>query len=262
MGPPTSRVGSGTSCQPMDKAPPTGPSSSWDKVGSGTDDCPQLGPHLLWLSPHLRFPPLWGEGVGGRSSQGSSEEEAALRAPLLPPRPQPGSACPPRLPPCLWVPILIPRVGGVVYQRCSLGPGRTGARCPLVAATDTAGRWARKAARREPEERQRPLLGKSTPFQRLGWTRRDPVAPCSASPRPEPHHSPHGVAQVLIVVVEQLKGVDLGGSRGQAGGREGGASGRVSGPRSPQATLPDCPCLPQLPPVPPYGEEGIWVGAS
>ena len=166
VGPPTSRVGSGTSCQPMDKAPPTGPSSSWDKVGSGTDDCPQLGPHLLWLSPHLRFPPL---------------------------------------------------VGGVVYQRCSLGPGRTGARCPLVAATDTAGRWARKAARREPEERQRPLLGKSTPFQRLGWTRRDPVAPCSASPRPEPHHSPHGVAQVLIVVVEQLKGVDLGGSRGQAG---------------------------------------------
>ena len=167
----------------------------------------------------------------------------ALRAPLLPPRPQPGSAGPPQLPPCLWVPILIPRVGGVVYQRCSLGPGRTGARCPLVAAADTAGRWAQKAARREPEERQRPPLGKSTPFQRPGWTGGDPGAPCSgvttASGRAGrghgPHHSPHGVAQVLIVVVEQLKGVDLGGSRRQAGGREGGASGRVSGP---QATLP------------------------
>lgn len=177
-----SRGGSGTSCQPMGKAPPIGPSSSWDKVGSGTDDCLQLGPASPVAEPtSVRFPPLWGEGVGGRSSKGSSEEEAALRAPLLPPRPQPGSAGPPQLPPCLQVLILIPRVGGVVYQRCSPGPGRTGARCPLVAAADTARRWARKAARREPEERQRPLLGKSTPFQRLGWTLGDPRAPCSAS---------------------------------------------------------------------------------
>ena len=260
VGPPTSRVGSGTSCQPMDKAPPTGPSSSWDKVGSGTDDCPQLGPHLLWLSPHLRFPPLWGEGVGGRSSQGSSEEEAALRAPLLPPRPQPGSACPPRLPPCLWVPILIPRVGGVVYQRCSLGPGRTGARCPLVAATDTAGRWARKAARREPEERQRPLLGKSTPFQRLGWTRRDPVAPCSASPRPEPHHSPHGVAQVLIVVVEQLKGVDLGGSRGQAGAEGVGLQEGCRAHAAPRLPSPTAHASLNCPQSLPMGRRGSGWG--
>lgn len=169
VGPPTSRVGSGTSCQPVGKAPPTGPSSSRDKVGSGADNCPRL---------HC--------GVKGREegAPGGVRRRGALGAPLLPPCPQPGSAGPPRLPPCLRVPILIPRVGGVVYRRRSLGPGRTAARCPLVAAADTAGWWARKAARRAPEERQRPPLGKSTPFQRLGWTLRDPGAPCSASPGP------------------------------------------------------------------------------
>lgn len=82
VGPPTSKGGSGTSCQPMGKAPPIGLSSSWDKAGSGTDNCLQLGPASPVAEPtSVRFPPLWGEGVGGRSSKGSSEEEAALRAP-------------------------------------------------------------------------------------------------------------------------------------------------------------------------------------
>lgn len=97
VGPPTSRVGSGTSCQPVGKAPPTGPSSSRDKVGSGADNCPRL---------HC--------GVKGREegAPGGVRRRGALGAPLLPPCPQPGSAGPPRLPPCLRVPILIPRVGG------------------------------------------------------------------------------------------------------------------------------------------------------
>ena len=117
-------------------------------------------------------------GRGGRAALPGVSEEAGTRSTPLPPRPQP--ALPGSLP-ASGSPSAS-RVGGAVYQRSSLGPGRTAARCPLVAAADTAGWWARKAARRAPEERQRPPLGKGTPFRRLGWTLRDPGAPCSAAP--------------------------------------------------------------------------------
>ena len=78
-----------------------------------------------------------------------------------------------------------------------------------------------------------PLAGKSTPFQPLRSTPADPrplFSVTKAGGRAGwghgPHYSPHGVAQVLVVVVEQLKGVDLGvaearqGQRGKGFGEE------------------------------------------
>ena len=237
MGPPTSRVGSGTSCQPMGKAPPTGPSSSWDKVGSGTDDCPQLGPHLLWLSPHLSFPggrkELPGEFGGGGGTKSTptptsppawlSRPSSAPSLPLGPhPHPQGGGSCLPALQPR-------PRED----RRSLPSSGRRGHCGPVGTEGGEAGA---RGATTPPsgEEHAIPAAGLDR------WRPRGPLfSVTTASGRAGrghgPHHSPHGVAQVLIVVVEQLKGVDLGGSRRQAGGREGGASGRVSGP---QATLP------------------------
>lgn len=152
------------------------------------------------------------------------------------------------------VPIPIPRVGENVYQRCSLGPGRTATRCPLVAAAGTAGWRERKAARREPELSDSAPAGKSTPFRPLRSTPGDPrplFSVTKAGGRAGwghgPHYSPHGVAQVLVVVVEQLKGVDLGAaeaSQGQSGRgfREGAGPTQPGGPPpSNGQASPSCP---------------------
>lgn len=95
-------------------------------------------------------------------------------------------------------------------------------------------RLPRAAQARRPHPHPR----KCTPFQPLRWRPGDPRLRCHQGLRGRAgwghgaHHSPQGVAQVLVVVVEQLKGVDLGAAEATQG-RGGRASARVPRPAQP-----------------------------
>lgn len=178
VSPPTSRVGSGTSCRPRAKPLPPAPAHPGIKRGLEQTTAPGSAASPAAEPTFVRFPPLWGEGAGGRRSRGVQRRRALgaphshlapsllsrpSRAPSLPPGPHlhPG-----------WGSCLPAQQPRLREDSSSLpSSGRRG-HCGL----------GTEAARRAPEERQRPPLGKGTPFRRLGWTLRDPGAPCSAAP--------------------------------------------------------------------------------
>ena len=246
----------------MGKAPPTGPSSSWDKVGSGTDDCPQLGPHLLWLSPHLSFPggrkELPGEFGGGGGTKSTptptsppawlSRPSSAPSLPLGPhPHPQGGGSCLPALQPR---PREDRRSLPSSGRRGHCGPvgtegGEAGAR---GATTPPSGEEHAIPAAGLDRWRPRGPLFRRHHGQRQSWP--GPWAPSLTTwSGPGTHRSSRAAQRSRS-----------GGQQTPGGGQRGWSFRKGVGP--PGHPPPDCPCLRQLPPVPPYGEEAIWVGAS
>lgn len=128
------------------------------------------------------------------------------------------------------------------FQALRPGEGETAARCPLVAAAGTArpgggggkpgtrlsradlpagagGGWGGENPSQPPRSTPggpRPRVLPSVPGAggrawgwAWGWGRGWEAGGLGPTETDWPHHSPHAVAQVLIIVVKQLKGVDL-----------------------------------------------------